>query len=391
MNAAKDTDAHVDSRRVVNGEEESASAPRLLNADLPHDDVALQQISPSGARKATEKPIKPTEKTEVEPEKKNVSKKRKRTEQKNVEMEELNLSDDDDEESVPPGKEGSTIINESDVLCGRGGATNTHPGNRHFRDLVDRHRRTYLQSRKNYKPNVSRAIVRAIRKNNGRFLKRGENGFWYEIGDHSAREKAAQALRQRAPEMRKMMFQSKNQDEAKASQQQRQDQHQQQQALLYQQQDQQIQQQLYQQQQMALAAAACIATVPVNPATLMLLNPMMLQRATMASPMFNPLFTMNWGVVTAPLQVPVIAAPPVPLPASITIDAQTSPNTTVASALMGNNNVSASQAAPSPAPFNPVTTPAPANNDFSQMSQEVMAAAALMGNGGGYIQPKPPT
>mmetsp|Transcript_37781 Transcript_37781/g.43159 ORF Transcript_37781/g.43159 Transcript_37781/m.43159 type:complete len:358 (+) Transcript_37781:53-1126(+) len=117
--------------------------------------------------------------------------------------------DDSGPTPVPPSEEGLSFFNDSDVLSGRGGGTNVHPGNRHFRDLINLHRRSYLKARKNDKPAISRAIVRNIRENNGRFLKREEKtGLWYEIGDDAAREKTSQALRQRAPEMRKILFES---------------------------------------------------------------------------------------------------------------------------------------------------------------------------------------
>ena len=113
----------------------------------------------------------------------------------------------DDIGIIPPGSEGIKLVRDADVLSGRGGGTNVHPGNRHFRDLINLHRRAYLKARKNDKPSISRAIVRAIRENNGRFLKRDEKtGLFFEIGDVNAREKAGQALRQRAPEMRKILF-----------------------------------------------------------------------------------------------------------------------------------------------------------------------------------------
>ena len=49
--------------------------------------------------------------------------------------------------------------------------------------------------------------VNAIREKNGRFLKKVEkSGLWFEIGDDQAREKTSQALRQRAPEMRKLLL-----------------------------------------------------------------------------------------------------------------------------------------------------------------------------------------
>jgi hypothetical protein len=122
-----------------------------------------------------------------------------------------------------------SYFNDNDVLSGRGGGTNVHPGNRHFRDLINLHRRAYLKARKNDKPAISRAIVRTIRENNGSFLKRDEkSGLWYEIGDDAAREKTSQALRQRAPEMRKILFES----EREQARQEAEDQIRQQQQLL---------------------------------------------------------------------------------------------------------------------------------------------------------------
>lgn len=114
---------------------------------------------------------------------------------------------EDDIAPIPPAEEGVSSYGENDVLSGRGGGTNVHPGNRNFRDLINLHRRAYLKARKNDKPAISRAIVRAIRESNGKFLKKDErSGLWFEIGDDAAREKTSQALRQRAPEMRKLLL-----------------------------------------------------------------------------------------------------------------------------------------------------------------------------------------
>ena len=116
-------------------------------------------------------------------------------------------SENKDLPTIPPGDEGITTFGENDVLSGRGGGTNVHPGNRNFRELINKNRRAYLKARKNDKPAISRAIVRSIREANGRFLKKDEkSGMWLEIGDDAAREKTSQALRQRAPEMRKLLF-----------------------------------------------------------------------------------------------------------------------------------------------------------------------------------------
>lgn len=127
----------------------------------------------------------------------------------------LKLDDDDGTAPAPveASKEGISTFEENDVLSGRGGGTNVHPGNRNFRDLINMHRRSYLKARKNDKPAISRAIVRAIRESGGRFLKKGnKSNLWFEIGDDAAREKTSQALRQRAPEMRKLLFDSEREE-----------------------------------------------------------------------------------------------------------------------------------------------------------------------------------
>jgi hypothetical protein len=122
---------------------------------------------------------------------------------------------------VPASDQGITTFAENDVLSGRGGGTNVHPGNRNFRDLINMHRRDYLKAKKNDKPDISRAIVRAVRCAGGRFLKKDEKAnVWLEIGDTQAREKTSQALRQRAPEMRRLMFETEREEAHPTSQEQ---------------------------------------------------------------------------------------------------------------------------------------------------------------------------
>ncbi|KAI2509068.1 hypothetical protein MHU86_5316 [Fragilaria crotonensis] len=111
-------------------------------------------------------------------------------------------------------------IQSSDVLCGRGGATNSHSGNRSFRSLVKRHQDKYLKAKKRDKPGVAALIVDLIRNRGGRFLRRHDesmnhgmggggimNGqhhvLWVDIGNERAREKTCQALREGAPELRR--------------------------------------------------------------------------------------------------------------------------------------------------------------------------------------------
>lgn len=105
------------------------------------------------------------------------------------------------------------FIHPHDVLCGRGGGTNNHPGNEAFRDLVTAQKVVYLHASKRDKPFVSRGIVRAIRSQNppGRFLQKNEQtGLWFDIGDQKAREKTSQALREGAPEIRREIETSGN-------------------------------------------------------------------------------------------------------------------------------------------------------------------------------------
>jgi hypothetical protein len=105
---------------------------------------------------------------------------------------------DDGPES--PSKVGVKAFTPQDVLFGRGGLTNTHPGNRRFRDIILLHRPDYVRAIKIEKPNVARRIVRAIRCGSppGRFLKKDPtNGMWYDVGDRHAAEKTSQALREK--------------------------------------------------------------------------------------------------------------------------------------------------------------------------------------------------
>jgi hypothetical protein len=88
-------------------------------------------------------------------------------------------------------------INSYDVLCGRGGGTNSQVGNRRFRQLVQDFQPTYLLARRKEKPLLARSIVLIIRKRGGRFLKKDEDtGELFEVGDSKAEAKTSQALRE---------------------------------------------------------------------------------------------------------------------------------------------------------------------------------------------------
>ena len=104
-----------------------------------------------------------------------------------------------------------------DVLCGRGGGTNNHIGNSHWRLLVAANKQLYVTLPKRQKMLLSRSIVNAVRSQNppGRFLeKNSKTNQWYDVGDHRAQEKTSQALREGAPDLKKKNSGGKLDDES---------------------------------------------------------------------------------------------------------------------------------------------------------------------------------
>lgn len=104
--------------------------------------------------------------------------------------------------------EGIVTPHPHDVLCGRGGGSNNHPGNESFRELVNEVKFPYVNCPKREKPLIARRIVEAVRDQTppGRFLsKDSKTGMWNDIGDGKAREKTSQALREGAPIIRDMI------------------------------------------------------------------------------------------------------------------------------------------------------------------------------------------
>lgn len=99
--------------------------------------------------------------------------------------------------SITPVLESASQMGEHDVLCGRGGGTNSQMGNRRYRALVRDFQPTYLMARRREKPLMARSVVLVVRKRGGRFLRRDDNdGRLYEVGDEKAEAKTSQALRE---------------------------------------------------------------------------------------------------------------------------------------------------------------------------------------------------
>jgi hypothetical protein len=99
----------------------------------------------------------------------------------------------------------------------RGAPTNYHPGNEYFRDLVKEYQHSYLTSKRADKPFVASHIVEIIKSRGGRFLRRHKrNGVswerghfvWVEVDPQKAYEKACQALREGAPDIRRKLAES---------------------------------------------------------------------------------------------------------------------------------------------------------------------------------------
>lgn len=108
----------------------------------------------------------------------------------------------EEEESTHDGKHAH--FNAKDVLFGRGGGTNLHPGNRFYRELIMSSRSTYDNASKAIKPEISRTIVEQVHNRGGRFLRKDRDGVYREVGKIVAKEKTSQALRHRTFELRNM-------------------------------------------------------------------------------------------------------------------------------------------------------------------------------------------
>ena len=76
----------------------------------------------------------------------------------------------------------------NDVLCGRGGGSQNHIGNKEYRVVIAANKRRYIEASRDVKRLLVETIVNAVRLQipSGRFLEKGEDGLWYDIGDKRA-------------------------------------------------------------------------------------------------------------------------------------------------------------------------------------------------------------
>jgi len=90
-------------------------------------------------------------------------------------------------------------IGRHDVLCGRGGLTNQHIGNKNFRYIVAEYTDEYLHAKKKEKKEIAIRIVQRVHDIGGRFLTRcgtNHSDVWAEVTASKALEKSKQALRE---------------------------------------------------------------------------------------------------------------------------------------------------------------------------------------------------
>ncbi|VEU33637.1 unnamed protein product [Pseudo-nitzschia multistriata] len=89
-------------------------------------------------------------------------------------------------------------FNQKDVLFGRGGRSNHHPGNKTYRDIVTKQQSFYRGCDKNEKTKVAQGIVDHIQNTvGGRFLELDrEVKQWFLVPNVVARRKVGQALRE---------------------------------------------------------------------------------------------------------------------------------------------------------------------------------------------------
>ena len=86
---------------------------------------------------------------------------------------------------------------DDDILLGRGGHTNIHPGNVRFREKALELSPWYETCSKEQKTHVSNMLIEIMKREGRRFLEKGDDGLWHEVVGHDGvRRKASQLFRE---------------------------------------------------------------------------------------------------------------------------------------------------------------------------------------------------
>jgi hypothetical protein len=86
---------------------------------------------------------------------------------------------------------------DDDILLGRGGHTNIHPGNVRFREKALELSPWYESCSKDDKYHVSNVLIISMKREGRRFLEKGMDGLWHEVVEnYGVRKKASQLLRE---------------------------------------------------------------------------------------------------------------------------------------------------------------------------------------------------
>lgn len=88
----------------------------------------------------------------------------------------------------------------NDVICGRGGKINNHPGNKRFRGFINELKYQYLNEPKQTKPNVAMRVLNLIKQSDppGRFLMKFPEGY-LECSVDRAKEKGELDMEEHLP------------------------------------------------------------------------------------------------------------------------------------------------------------------------------------------------
>ena len=89
----------------------------------------------------------------------------------------------------------------NDVIVGRGSEQSNSPGYKNYRDLIVQNKSRYQEegNSNTFKASMIKGIVAQLRQMNppAKFLTRGDDGFWYDVGDKTVYGKVSQSLREK--------------------------------------------------------------------------------------------------------------------------------------------------------------------------------------------------